>query len=43
LLGTTRESLNKLLNAWEKEGLLRLERGAVVLERPGDLADLVDS
>jgi CRP/FNR family transcriptional regulator, cyclic AMP receptor protein len=42
LIGTTRESLNKLLRAWEKEGLIRLERGAVVLERPGDLADLVD-
>ena len=43
LLGTTRESLNKLLHAWEKEGLVRLERGSVVLERPGDLAELVDS
>jgi len=42
LLGTTRESLNKLLHAWEKDGLIRLERGAVVLERPGDLADMVD-
>jgi CRP/FNR family transcriptional regulator, cyclic AMP receptor protein len=42
LLGTTRESLNKLLRAWEKEGMIRLERGAVVLERPGDLANLVD-
>jgi CRP/FNR family transcriptional regulator, cyclic AMP receptor protein len=43
LLGTTRESLNKLLRAWEKEGLIRLERGTVVLERPADLAALVDS
>ena len=43
LLGTTRESLNKLLHAWEKEGLVRLERGSVVLQRPADLARLVDS
>jgi CRP/FNR family transcriptional regulator, cyclic AMP receptor protein len=43
LLGTTRESLNKLLHVWQKEGLVRLERGSVVLERPDDLARLVDS
>jgi CRP/FNR family transcriptional regulator, cyclic AMP receptor protein len=42
VLGTTRESLNKLLRAWQKEGLIRLERGSVVLERPDELARLVD-
>lgn len=43
LLGTSRESLNKMLHAWQKEGLVRLERNSVVLERPEDLAGLVDS
>jgi CRP/FNR family transcriptional regulator, cyclic AMP receptor protein len=43
LLGTTRESLNKLLRAWEREGLIRLERGLIVLEEPDELAALVDS
>jgi CRP/FNR family transcriptional regulator, cyclic AMP receptor protein len=43
MLGTTRESLNKLLRAWQKEGLIRLERSSVVLERPDELARLMDS
>lgn len=40
LLGTSRETLNKQLNAWQAAGLIRLDRGAVVIERPQALAEL---
>jgi CRP-like cAMP-binding protein len=34
LVGTTRESVNKQLRAWENEGFVELKRGRVVLTRP---------
>lgn len=42
LLGTSRETLNKQLHAWQADGLIRLRRGAVVIEKPDALAKLVD-
>lgn len=37
LVGTTRESVNKQLRAWEDEGIVELGRGRVVLKQPEDL------
>ena len=37
LVGTTRESVNKQLRAWEEEGIVELGRGRVVLKRPESL------
>jgi CRP/FNR family transcriptional regulator, cyclic AMP receptor protein len=34
LLGTSRETLNKQLHAWQSEGLIALEPGAVVIFQP---------
>lgn len=37
LVGTTRESVNKQLRAWEQEGIVELGRGRVVLKQPKSL------
>jgi CRP/FNR family cyclic AMP-dependent transcriptional regulator len=37
LVGTSRESVNKQLRAWEEEGILELGRGRVVLKQPASL------
>ena len=37
LVGTTRESVNKQLRAWEEEGIVELGRGRVVLKKPASL------
>lgn len=42
LLGTSRETLNKQLHAWQTAGLISLRRGTVVIERPEELARLAD-
>jgi len=34
LVGTTRESVNKQLRAWEEEGIVELGRARVILKRP---------
>ncbi len=34
MVGTTRESVNKQLRAWEEEGIVELGRGRVVLKNP---------
>lgn len=34
LVGTTRESVNKQLRAWEQEGIVELGRGRVVVKQP---------
>jgi CRP/FNR family cyclic AMP-dependent transcriptional regulator len=34
LVGTTRESVNKQLRAWEEAGIVELGRGKVILKRP---------
>ncbi len=41
LVGTTRESVNKLLRAWEEQGIVELGRGRVVLKRPEDLKAVI--
>lgn len=40
LVGTSRESVNKQLRAWEDEGLVGLGRGRVVLQQPERLAEI---
>jgi len=40
LVGTTRESINKQLRAWEEDGIVRLERARVTLVRRAALEDL---
>ena len=37
LVGTTRESVNKQLRAWEEDGILELGRGRVVIKQPESL------
>ncbi|MCP4904529.1 MAG: Crp/Fnr family transcriptional regulator [bacterium] len=37
LVGTTRESVNKQLRAWEQEGIVELGRSRVVLKQPESL------
>lgn len=37
MVGTTRESVNKQLRAWEEEGIVELGRGRVVLKNPNAL------
>jgi CRP/FNR family transcriptional regulator, cyclic AMP receptor protein len=37
LLGTSRETLNKQLHAWQSDGLIRLEPNVVVIEQPETL------
>ena len=37
LVGTTRESVNKQLRAWEEEGIVELGRGRVVIKQPESL------
>ncbi len=43
LVGTTRESVNKQLRAWQNEGIVELGRGRVVLERPEALGAVTAS
>lgn len=40
LLGTSRETLNKQLHAWQNDGLIRIRRGSIVIEQPEKLAKL---
>ena len=40
LVGTSRESVNKQLRAWETEGILEIGRARVVLKRPEALEAL---
>lgn len=40
LVGTTRESVNKQLRAWEEEGIAQLGRGRVVLKKAKSLEDV---
>lgn len=42
LLGTSRETLNKQLHAWQNDGLIRIRRGSIVIEQPEKLAELAD-
>lgn len=38
MVGASRESTNKQLRHWERKGLLRIERGAIILSQPERLA-----
>jgi CRP-like cAMP-binding protein len=40
IIGRSRESTNKQLRAWAKEGWIRLERGAVTVVQPNKLAEM---
>jgi CRP-like cAMP-binding protein len=40
IIGRSRESTNKQLRAWAKEGWIRLERGAVTVVQPDKLAEV---
>jgi CRP/FNR family cyclic AMP-dependent transcriptional regulator len=40
LVGTTRESINKQLRAWEEEGIVKLERTRVTLLAPNSLEEI---
>ena len=45
MLGTTRESVNKQLRAWEDDGLVELRRGRIILlsrESLGAIAELTN-
>jgi len=43
LVGATRESINKQLRAWGEAGLVRLDRGYLVIPRPERLAAIADA
>jgi CRP-like cAMP-binding protein len=43
LVGTTRESVNKQLRAWEEDGLVELGRGRVVLKQPDALQAITET
>ncbi|MDG2334595.1 MAG: Crp/Fnr family transcriptional regulator [Myxococcota bacterium] len=40
LVGATRESINKQFRTWTKEGLIHVDRGCVVLDRPEEIERL---
>lgn len=42
LLGTSRETLNKQLHAWQDDGLIRINGGSIVIEKPEKLAEIAD-
>ena len=41
LVGTSRESVNKQLRAWEEQGIVQIGRGRVTLERPEALEAII--
>ena len=42
MVGTSRESVNKQMRAWEEAGLVRSSRGSVTLLKPGRLEELAE-
>jgi CRP/FNR family cyclic AMP-dependent transcriptional regulator len=42
MLGTTRESVNKQLRAWEEQGLVELSRGRMRVRDPAGLTAVAD-
>lgn len=42
LLGASRESVNKQLSAWQHDGLIKMGRGYVVLQRPQDMVQIAE-
>jgi CRP-like cAMP-binding protein len=42
MIGTARESVNKLLHSWQREGIVSLRRGAIAIRRPDALKALAE-
>jgi CRP-like cAMP-binding protein len=42
MIGTARESVNKLLHAWQNEGIVALRRGAIAIRKPEALKRLAE-
>lgn len=42
LVGTSRESVNKQMRAWEDEGLIAFNKGYVTILKPDELEELID-
>ena len=42
MLGASRESINKQLSAWRKEGLVKRGRGFIILMQPEELSRIID-
>ena len=42
MIGTARESVNKLLHSWQRQGLVRIGRGAIEIRRPEALRAMSD-
>jgi CRP/FNR family transcriptional regulator, cyclic AMP receptor protein len=42
MIGTARESVNKLLHSWQNEGIVALRRGAIAIRKPDALKRLAE-
>lgn len=42
MIGTARESVNKLLHSWQEQGIVALRRGAIAVRRPDALKRLAE-
>jgi len=42
MIGTARESVNKLLHSWQRDGIVALRRGAIAIKRPDALKGLAE-
>ena len=42
MIGTARESVNKLLHGWQEQGIVALRRGAIAIRRPDALKRLAE-
>lgn len=42
MIGTARESVNKLLHTWQSQGIVSLRRGAIAIRKPGALKQLAE-
>lgn len=40
MIGTSRETINKQLHAWQREGIVRVKKGEIEIRRPDVLRDL---
>jgi CRP-like cAMP-binding protein len=42
MIGTARESVNKLLHSWQNAGIVALRRGAIAIRKPDALKRLAE-
>jgi hypothetical protein len=42
MIGTARESVNKLLHSWQRAGIVSLRRGAIAIRRADALKELAE-